>query len=462
MEAIGHGVSEPMRVVNFLNSLSEVSALPAVLSALRVIDNLSWTKATTQILLESELKGVNNNMTERPERAMVANNGFTGTCYTCLEVGHRSSDHIDRGRHQSRHPMRRYVGHGGGHHADSRQQDHHVDNRQGHGGARPGGVRQEGARQGGAGHEGDFHGRERQGGDQYRVRFSNDGNDGWRHARAAPAIGYHHLDQFIHTNSSSDDDQFDRAASAIVAAHHVGNKLHSQTVVVDSSATRHMFYDLSVFHKLEPIAPTTVKLGDESTANCTQIGEVMLHMSDGRRLRLSQVIYVPRLAINLLSVSQLAKRGIMTSLTKTGCALIDSDDGNCLLVEASITPGGLYVITKAVRRASLADRSLSATAASSSSKSLAPLSKDMQMLWHARLGHVGFETVTRTANTGATTRIDSNAHTKNCNCHTCLLQKASRRTFKGSLVKRASVIGDVIHTDLAGTMPPTISGYKYV
>jgi Zinc knuckle len=100
-----------MRVVNFLNSLSEVSALSAVLSALRVIDNLSWTKTTTQILLESELKSVNNNGPERPERAMVANNRFTGTCYTCGEVGHRSSDRIDRGRHQSRHPMRRYEGH---------------------------------------------------------------------------------------------------------------------------------------------------------------------------------------------------------------------------------------------------------------------------------------------------------------------------------------------------------------
>jgi hypothetical protein len=48
----------------------------------------------------------------------------------------------------------------------------------------------------------------------------------------------------------------------------------------------------------------------------------------------------------------------MTSFTKTGCALIDSDDGNCLLAEARITPGGLYVITKAVRRASLAARTL--------------------------------------------------------------------------------------------------------
>jgi hypothetical protein len=247
-----------------------------------------------------------------------------------------------------------------------------------------------------------------------------------------------------------------------VAAHHVGNKLRSQTVVVDSGATRHMFYDLSISHKLEFIAPTSVKLGDDSTANCAQIGEVVLHMSDGRRLRLSKVFYVPRLAINLLSVSQLAEKGIMTSFTKTGCALIDSDDGNCLLADTSSTSGGLYVITKSVRRASLAARSLAATAASSSLKRLPPLSKDMQMLWLARLGHVDFETVTRVAHTGATTGIDLTAHTKNCNRHTCLLQKASHRPFKGSLVKRASVIGDVIHTDLAGPMPPTISGYKYV
>jgi Zinc knuckle len=194
---------------------------------------------------------------------MVANNGFTGTCYTCGEVGHRSSDHIDRGRNQSHHPMRRYGGNDEGHHAESRQGDHHFDHLQGHGDARQE-VRTKEA-PGGAGHEEDLHERGSQGGDKHRVRFSNHGNDDWHHARAAPAIGYHHRDQFNNINSSSDDDQFDRAATAIVAALHFGNKLHSQTVVVDSSAARHMFYDLSVFQKLESIAPTTVKLGDDST-----------------------------------------------------------------------------------------------------------------------------------------------------------------------------------------------------
>jgi hypothetical protein len=138
-----------------------------------------------------------------------------------------------------------------------------------------------------------------------------------------------------------------------VAAHHVGNKLHSQIVVVDSGATQHMFYDLSAFHKLNSISLTTVNLGDDSTAHCAHIVEIVLHQPDGRRLRLSQVLDVPRLSINLLSVSQLAKNGIMTTFTKTGCALIDSDDGNCLLAGSSITLGDLYVIIKAIRRASL-------------------------------------------------------------------------------------------------------------
>jgi hypothetical protein len=147
------------------------------------------------------------------------------------------------------------------------------------------------------------HGHGRQGCDQHHFHFSNDSNDDWRHVRAAPAIGYHHRDLFDNANSSSDDDQFDRTASAIVAAHNVGNKLHLQTIMVNSGATRHMFHDLSVFHKIDSIVPTTVKLGYDLTANCAHFGEVVLHMSDGRRLHLSQILYVPRLSINLLSVS---------------------------------------------------------------------------------------------------------------------------------------------------------------
>jgi gag-polypeptide of LTR copia-type len=230
LDAIGHGISEQMRVATFLDSLSEVSALSAVLSALRATDELSWVKATTQILLESDMKGVNNKGRKYPESAMIASTGFAGTCYTCGEAGRRSSDHFDQGRHHNRYPTR----HGAsdaGNHTDSRHGDRRADHSQGLGGARQGGALYA------AGH----HERARQEDDQRRNRFAGNGNDNAHRARAAPDIGYHRRDRFDNADLASNDDHFDRAASAIAAAHHVGEKIHSQTVVVDSGATRHMF-----------------------------------------------------------------------------------------------------------------------------------------------------------------------------------------------------------------------------
>jgi gag-polypeptide of LTR copia-type len=51
LDAIGHGVSEQVRVVKYLNSLSEVSALSAVLWAIRITDKPIWIKATTQFMI---------------------------------------------------------------------------------------------------------------------------------------------------------------------------------------------------------------------------------------------------------------------------------------------------------------------------------------------------------------------------------------------------------------------------
>jgi hypothetical protein len=162
---------------------------------------------------------------------MVANNGFAGTCFTCGEVGLRSSNQFDHERHQCRHHMRRYVARVKGHHADRRQGYRCVEHRQDH----------ESARQECASHEADFYGRGRQGGDKRRVHFSDDDIDDLRQARAAIDIEYHRRDHFNHAKSSTNEEQFDRAASAIVAAHHVGDKLHLRTVMVDYGATQHMF-----------------------------------------------------------------------------------------------------------------------------------------------------------------------------------------------------------------------------
>jgi hypothetical protein len=59
MEAVGHPVSEALLVAKFINSLSNVTVLHAILSALRATEDLTWTKVPTQVLHEAEPEGLN-------------------------------------------------------------------------------------------------------------------------------------------------------------------------------------------------------------------------------------------------------------------------------------------------------------------------------------------------------------------------------------------------------------------
>jgi hypothetical protein len=83
--------------------------------------------------------------------------------------------------------------------------------------------------------------------------------------------------------------------------------------MVDSGATRHMMYDISMFEHVRKIETIRVMLGDNSSAMCSKVGNVVLKLPGGRRIRLSELLFVPRLAIHLLSVAQLAIKGIMSS-----------------------------------------------------------------------------------------------------------------------------------------------------
>jgi gag-polypeptide of LTR copia-type len=100
MEAVGHPVSEALLVANFINSLSNATVLHAVISALRATEDLTWTKVSTQVLHEAELKGLNGKgrIYDHEEIVMAASSGFDGECgeyFHCVEYGNRASAHSD-------------------------------------------------------------------------------------------------------------------------------------------------------------------------------------------------------------------------------------------------------------------------------------------------------------------------------------------------------------------------------
>ncbi|CAH9100792.1 unnamed protein product, partial [Cuscuta europaea] len=71
---------------------------------------------------------------------------------------------------------------------------------------------------------------------------------------------------------------------------------------VDSGATSHMYKDRRWFEKLTPVDDgSTVMMGDKSSQPICGFGVVSLTFTSGRAIKLSDVLFVPRLSKNLVS-----------------------------------------------------------------------------------------------------------------------------------------------------------------
>jgi hypothetical protein len=82
------------------------------------------------------------------------------------------------------------------------------------------------------------------------------------------------------------------------------NTMSSVGWYVDNEASRHMTYDKSLFSRIQELeGGMTVELGDDATYPMTGIAFISLQRPSSDVLELSDIILVPTLKKNLLSVS---------------------------------------------------------------------------------------------------------------------------------------------------------------
>lgn len=99
--------------------------------------------------------------------------------------------------------------------------------------------------------------------------------------------------------------------------------------IVDSSATCHICHDRSSFVELHTLEkPLHVTLGDGCTLKAVERGTVILILKSGcltRKCKLTDVLYVPELTYNLLSMSKAVRKGITVTFTVTStiCCMLN-------------------------------------------------------------------------------------------------------------------------------------------
>lgn len=206
---------------------------------------------------------------------------------------------------------------------------------------------------------------------------------------------------------------------------------------IDSGGSRHMSYDgEKILNKQQPNTADIV-CANNQTMKVKAVGETKLKLKN-EDVSLKEVLHVPELGVNLLSVSKMVEKGNTVYFDKQGCTIRNHDND----IVAQVTPeNGVYKLTEKM------DRCMAVCDA---------------YTWHRRLGHINFNAL-KSMRDGAVVGIDfKDDGSKLKNCEVCCKGKMSRLPF-GSNGTRATKILELIHSDLAGPMEnPSIGKAKYL
>ena len=214
--------------------------------------------------------------------------------------------------------------------------------------------------------------------------------------------------------------------------------------VVDSGATSHMVNTKDFFKTFDSNRKGHVRLADDGKLAAVQgIGSGSIKCSLGKskqkiaEICVSDVLYVPSLGSNLLSVKKLAKAGHKIIFQDNDCFITKN---GVLQATACLSPE-LYEI-KAVDKACIAEATPSNTSHGI----------NCQHVWHRRFGHRDFGAIKKLAEKGLATGIQVKECDKLMVCECCVRGKMARTPFSKKSKHKKHAILDLIHTDVCGPM----------
>lgn len=227
---------------------------------------------------------------------------------------------------------------------------------------------------------------------------------------------------------------------------------------IDSGASSHMLDDKKRFQNLSEYK-TNISLADKSSKlMSTGIGEVKLSckLSEGETssVKLLDVLYMPNLSTNLLSVRRMTRAGMRVIFEGDRC-MITTADGQLVAEAFSEHDDDLYWLRGGAPVNSSEDK-VGETAFVVGAATL--------YQWHRRFGHRDLAAIKRLVSeklvTGITVKLGSEC---NRDCDSCARGKLTATPFPKNSKTRASMPGMLIHCDLCGPMQHTTpSGNRYV
>ncbi|UYV78030.1 FHDC1 [Cordylochernes scorpioides] len=220
------------------------------------------------------------------------------------------------------------------------------------------------------------------------------------------------------------------------------DKRSSVTFIVDSGSTCHMINEEKLLdHQKKCDVNINVAKKEEGMRAKTS-GQFK-----GRQCNLNEVIFVPELSKNLLSVSSIVNnrgevhfKGDKVTILKDGKKVLEGDQ----------LENGLYAVNIEQHFSKKNDSNLTLP------------SENKTQEWHRKLGHIGMQNLRKLESLVDGMELNKLEKQENDVCEICIMAKQTRKSF-GNERSRATRPLEIVHTDLCGPIEPlTHDNKKYI
>ena len=215
--------------------------------------------------------------------------------------------------------------------------------------------------------------------------------------------------------------------------------------IIDSGANQHMCNDMKLLTNTEEVTRSHISTASGNSKLQSNItGKVKIN----DHFILDDVMYVPGLARNLISLSKIIESGFEVFTTPDGMTVLKN--GGTLTAKVT---NGLYLVKP---------DTIALTTVLDSHPCGYNATHKPTALWHHRIGHGSHQVLQRMKNHKLATGIET-YNGKDVFCKSCSEGKQAHRPLGKISASRSTSAGLMIHTDIIGPMAElSIDGHHYV
>ena len=217
--------------------------------------------------------------------------------------------------------------------------------------------------------------------------------------------------------------------------------------VLDSGASQHITNDVAAMTNVRPLTKDiTIMFGNGGRGKAEAIGDIditSLCNGDANTVTLTDVLYVPAAAANLLSIPKSVNNGIDFRFRPDNCEVWKDS----LLVANAVHRHGVYSL-QLVR----SQQAMQAT--------------DSPQLWHRRFGHLGYDNLAKLQQRSMVSGIAATAEqfkaAGEAICEPCVKAKQHKRSRASSTSDTSQPL-QLLHMDVCGPLQePSLGGNVYI